>query len=84
MQQIVMINKEDAQMWTALGDAYKRRGNFQSAVKAYREALELEPENDVTRIQVISLFKNHSIICYICYADEVYLIFVKFHETTNR
>ncbi|VDK60219.1 unnamed protein product [Gongylonema pulchrum] len=53
MQHIVVMDKGDAGIWTALGDAYKRRGNYQSAIKAYQEAMQLNPNDDVARIQAL-------------------------------
>lgn len=52
MQHVVVQDKEDAGIWTALGDAYKKRGNYQSAIKAYKEAIQLKPSDDFAQIQV--------------------------------
>lgn len=52
MQRVVALDKTDARIWTALGDAYKTRGNYQSAIKAFKEAIELESDNDIAQIQV--------------------------------
>lgn len=52
MQHIVALDKTDAGIWVTLGDAYKRRGNYQSAIKAFKEAIDLEPDNEIAQIQV--------------------------------
>ncbi|KAM3722269.1 SKI3 subunit of superkiller complex protein [Dirofilaria immitis] len=55
MQHIVVLDKTDTRIWTALGDAYKKRGNYQSAIKAYKEAIDLELDNEVAEIQFIQM-----------------------------
>lgn len=52
MQHIVALDKTDARIWTTLGDAYKKRGNYESAIKAFKEAIDLEPDNEIAQIQV--------------------------------
>lgn len=56
MQHLAVLDKTDAETWTALGDAYKKRGNYQSAIKAFKEAIDLEPDNKIAQIQVREIF----------------------------
>ncbi|VDK87617.1 unnamed protein product [Litomosoides sigmodontis] len=55
MQHIVALDKTDARIWTTLGDAYKKRGNYESAIKAFKEAIDLEPDNEIAQIQFIQM-----------------------------
>ncbi|VDM08610.1 unnamed protein product [Wuchereria bancrofti] len=55
MQRIVALDKTDVGIWTALGDAYKKRGNYQSAIKAFKEAIDLESDNKTAQIQFIQM-----------------------------
>ncbi|VDK72749.1 unnamed protein product [Onchocerca ochengi] len=55
MQHILVLDKTDAGIWTTLGDAYKKRGNYQSAIKAYKEAIDLEPDDEIAQIQFIQI-----------------------------
>ncbi|CAG9535468.1 unnamed protein product [Cercopithifilaria johnstoni] len=55
MQHFVAFDKTDASIWTALGDAYKKRGNYQSAIKAFKEAIDLESDNEIAQIQFIQI-----------------------------
>ncbi|VDO11963.1 unnamed protein product [Brugia timori] len=55
MQRIVTLDKTDVGIWTALGDAYKKRGNYQSAIKAFKEAINLESDNKTAEIQFIQM-----------------------------
>ncbi|VBB29025.1 unnamed protein product [Acanthocheilonema viteae] len=55
MQCIVALDKTDARFWTTLGDAYKKRGNYQSAIKAFKEAINLESDNEIAQIQFIQM-----------------------------
>ncbi|VDP18190.1 unnamed protein product, partial [Onchocerca flexuosa] len=55
MQHIVVLDKTDAGIWTTLGDAYKKRGNYQSAIKAYKEAIDLGPDDEIAQIQFIQM-----------------------------
>ncbi|KAK6105616.1 TPR repeat family protein [Brugia pahangi] len=55
MQRIVTLDKTDVVIWTALGDAYKKRGNYQSAIKAFKEAINLESDNKTAEIQFIQM-----------------------------
>ncbi|EFO28090.2 hypothetical protein LOAG_00402 [Loa loa] len=55
MQHIVALDKTDAGIWTTLGDAYKKRGNYHSAIKAFKEAIDLEPDNEIAQIRFIQM-----------------------------
>uniref|UniRef100_A0A0R3RIG2 TPR_REGION domain-containing protein n=1 Tax=Elaeophora elaphi TaxID=1147741 RepID=A0A0R3RIG2_9BILA len=55
MQHVIALDKTDARIWTALGDAYKKRGNYQSAIKAFKEAIDLESDNEIAQIQFIQM-----------------------------
>lgn len=52
MQTLVRRDDHDANIWSTLGDAYKMRGNFQSAIKTYRNALDLELNHISAKVQV--------------------------------
>lgn len=39
-------------LWFFLGEAYKQKGNLQSAVRAFKAALEEDPNNLTTHLQV--------------------------------
>uniref|UniRef100_A0A915PNM4 Tetratricopeptide repeat protein n=1 Tax=Setaria digitata TaxID=48799 RepID=A0A915PNM4_9BILA len=62
MQHIVILDKADADIWVALGDVYKKRGNYQCAIKAYKEAIEIEPTDEIAQIQASPYFITYEAI----------------------
>lgn len=42
----------DILCWEGLADAYYQRGSFNSAMKVYQKIIELDPENEYSRLQV--------------------------------
>ncbi|VDN07714.1 unnamed protein product [Thelazia callipaeda] len=55
MQSLLALGVSDASVWITLGDAYKKRGNYQTAIKAYKEAILLEQDNEIAQIQFIQM-----------------------------
>lgn len=44
--------KETNALWFFLGEAYKQKGNLQSAVRAFKTTLDSQPNNLTARLQV--------------------------------
>lgn len=56
LQVVLRLARDDAVLLFALGIAYGKRGNFESAIKTLKLVLELNPENTNARVQVFLLF----------------------------
>uniref|UniRef100_A0A914S173 Uncharacterized protein n=1 Tax=Parascaris equorum TaxID=6256 RepID=A0A914S173_PAREQ len=56
LQVVLRLARDDTVLLCALGIAYGKRGNFESAIKTLKFVLELNPEDRNARMQVFLLF----------------------------
>ncbi|KAI1711502.1 tetratricopeptide repeat protein 37 [Ditylenchus destructor] len=56
--QIDENRREMCALWIFLSEAYKQKGNLQSAVRACKSALDIDPENYTAKLQLIQLHQG--------------------------
>uniref|UniRef100_A0A0M3IMG6 TPR_REGION domain-containing protein n=1 Tax=Ascaris lumbricoides TaxID=6252 RepID=A0A0M3IMG6_ASCLU len=57
LQVVLRLARDDAVLLFALGIAYGKRGNFESAIKTLKLVLELNPENTNARVQLTQMYR---------------------------
>ncbi|KHN88632.1 Tetratricopeptide repeat protein 37 [Toxocara canis] len=60
LQAALRLARDDLILLSVLGVAYRKRGNFESAIKTYKAVLELSPEDTNVRMQLAQVYRSCS------------------------